>query len=159
MVVNRGRVGGAVASSAPAGVTPSRRTEGGGPRHMSTASRHPALRTRWLVAIALAVLLIVGFIVAMTRGFSYRDRVSVTEAFLTADDHLTLLVGTCGGEPELDLLKELDESVQVAVVSTRTVGGSGGDCLDTVDVRLVQPLGDRALIDAATGGAIDLVTR
>lgn len=107
-----------------------------------------------MAALALAVVA-VAVAVTLTRGFSSRDQVPVTDAFLFEQDRLTLVVDTCGREPELDLLREQDEVVEVAVVSTRTFGGSGGgDCQDSVEVRLQAPLGERSLVDATTGGAL-----
>lgn len=108
-------------------------------------------RTRWVVAALLVAVVAVAVVATLTRGFSWRDQVPITGAVLTEPDHLMLLVGTCGGEPELDLLREQDELVEVAVVSTRKIGGSGNDCLDPVEVRLQAPLGDRRLVDATTG--------
>lgn len=115
-------------------------------------------RSRWVVvAWLLAVLAVVGFAVVVTRGVSWRDRFPVVRAILSEPDHLILMVDTCGENPELDLLREQAEVVEVAVVSTRTFGGSGsGDCLDPVDVQLQAPLGDRRLVDATTGDEVDV---
>lgn len=109
-------------------------------------------RTRWVVAALLLAVAVVAVAVTLTRGVSWRDQVPVTRAILSAEDSLTLVVNTCGGEPALDLLREQNETVEVAVVSTRTFGGSGGeDCQDTIEVKLQAPLGDRNLVDGATG--------
>ena len=105
-----------------------------------------------MVAVLVLAIVAVGVAVTLTRGVSWRDKVPVSEAFLTEQNHLTLLVDTCGGEPELDLLREENDVVELAVVSTRTFGGSGGgDCQDPVEVRLQAPLGERSLVDATTG--------
>jgi len=113
-------------------------------------------RFRWVVvALLLAVVAVVGFAVVVTRGVSWRDRFPITGAWLSEPDHLRLVVNTCGGNPELDLLREQTEVVEVAVVSTRTFGGpGGGDCQDLVEVQLQAPLGDRRLVDATTGDEV-----
>lgn len=109
-------------------------------------------RTRWVVAALLLAVVVVAVAVTLTRGVSWRDQVPVTRAILSAEDSLTLVVNTCGGEPAIDLLREQNETVEVAVVSTRTFGVPGGeDCLDGVEVQLRAPLGDRNLVDATTG--------
>lgn len=91
---------------------------------------------RWGVAVLL-LLAVVATAVVLTRGVSWRDRVPIARVVLLDQDLLALMVNTCGDEPELDLLDEQDTRVEVAVVSTRTLGGPGsGDCQDTVEVRL-----------------------
>ena len=93
--------------------------------------------------------------ITLTRGVDWRGRVPATKALVSVEGSLTLVVATCGGEPALDLLREQDDTVEVAVVSTRTFGGSGGnDCLDPVEVPLQAPLGDRILVDATTGDVL-----
>lgn len=89
----------------------------------------------------------------MNHGISWRTEFPVIDAFASDDGYtLTLVVGTCGREPELRLLREGSETVEVSVASTRTFGGSGtGDCQDSVQVELSNPLKDRTVIDAATG--------
>lgn len=83
---------------------------------------------------------------------STRSSTSLTRAILSAEDSLTLVVNTCGGDPAIDLLREQNETVEVAVVSTRTFGGPGGeDCQDTIEAQLKAPPGDRNLVDATTG--------
>ncbi|TNU75780.1 hypothetical protein FH969_05645 [Miniimonas arenae] len=91
----------------------------------------------------------------LTRGVSWRDRVPVSQAVLLQSDVLALAVGSCGDEPEVDLLDEQEDAVEVAVVSTRTIGGPGsGDCMDMVEVRLQAPLGERTLLDVTSGDEI-----
>lgn len=108
-------------------------------------------RAIWIVAALVTTFLAVAIAIFLTRGFAWRDQVPITRAILSEPDHLTLVVNTCGGLPELDLLREEQKMVEVAVVSTRVYGGSGGrDCQDRVEVRLEAPLGDRRLVDAST---------
>lgn len=109
-------------------------------------------RTLWIVAVLLLLVVVVAVAFTLTQGVSWRDRFPVTRAILSDEDTLTLVVNTCGGEPAIDLLRERNETVQVAVTSTRTFGGLGGiDCLDTIEVQLQAPLGARNLVDATTG--------
>lgn len=67
-----------------------------------------------------------------------------------ADDEIHLWVGTCNGEPEADVV-ETDAEVTITVVATRRSPGDG--CQDSLTVTLAAPLGDRGLIDGATGRA------
>lgn len=120
-------------------------------RQPDWAEKDPLAR-RGAAARRLAVVV---FAVAVTRGVSWRARFPITRAWLSEPDHLRLVVNTCGGHPELDLLREQTQVVVVAVVSTRTFGGPGGmDCQDLVEVQLQEPLGDRRLVDATTGDEI-----
>ena len=67
-----------------------------------------------------------------------------------ADDVVHLWVDTCNGDPEVDVVESAEE-VTVTVVSTRR--NPGDACQDDVSVTLEAPLGDRELIDGATGRA------
>lgn len=67
-----------------------------------------------------------------------------------ADDQVHLWVGTCNGEPEADVI-ETDVDVTITVVATRRDPGDG--CQDSLTVDLAAPLGDREVIDGATGRA------
>lgn len=116
----------------------------------------------WVVASAhlVIILVVVALVVmVMTGGFSWRDRIPVVDASIT-DQELLLVVDTCGGDPEIDLLEERDDVVNVAVISTRRFGGPGGmDCLDDVKVRLQDPLDDRPLVDVTTGDEVPVEGR
>lgn len=61
---------------------------------------------------------------------------------------LHLVVDTCDGDPEPEVV-ETEADVTVTVVSTRRDLGDG--CQDAVEVTLEAPLGDRSVIDGATG--------
>lgn len=126
--------------------------------HRSNAAQARRRRPlRWGLAFLLILAVAAAAVVILTRGVSWRDRVPIPHAELREPDLLLLVVNTCGAEPELDLLDEQEESVEVAVVSTRTIGGPGsGDCLDAVEVRLQAPLGDRSLIDVTSGDELTL---
>lgn len=113
-------------------------------------------RWRLVAAAAVAVLVVLAAVLAMTRGISWRGRVPVVAAELREDDRLVLVVNTCGGEPKLDLLRESVQQVDVAVVATHTVVGPGEDCQDLVEVRLAEPFGDRRLVDLTSGEEVNV---
>lgn len=125
------------------------------------ADRRGAERPRWVrrtlvvTAIAIVIAAVVGYVL-LAIGVEFRGRVPVAEAELVSDTRIRLAVRTCGGEPVVDRLAESVDAVEVALVSTRRFGGSGMDCLDSLDVQLVDPLGDRQLRDLATGRVVDV---
>lgn len=100
------------------------------------------------------VLLAIAVVVVMTRGVSWRDRFPIEEAWSPEPDVVSVIVATCHGDPWVDHLEEDDGTVSVAIESLRRLGGSGMDCLDSVDIHLGAPLGDRQLIDLTTGRAV-----
>lgn len=59
-------------------------------------------------------------------------------------------VGTCHGDPAATV-EEDDRTVKITVTSTKR--SPGDDCLDSLQVELDRPLGDRQVIDGATGEA------
>lgn len=124
---------------------------------LTTEATHTPRRRRWvwLVVVVVLVALIAVFFILMQRGVSWRDQVEIVDAIQPEPNRLELFVDTCGAEPELELLREDSQRVEVAVVSTHTFGGSGGsDCLDVVSIRLQEPLADRPLIDNTSGNEV-----
>lgn len=89
-------------------------------RSNATQVRRPRL-LRWGVVFLLILAVATTAVVVLTRGVSWRDRAPITQAVLLEQGVLALVVDTCGAEPELDLLDEQEEAVEVAVVSTRTI--------------------------------------
>lgn len=67
----------------------------------------------------------------------------------SADGSLTLIVGSCNGDPEIEHLEETGAEVRVAVSATEYYG-FGGDCLDTLEARLEDPLDERVIVDLVT---------
>lgn len=65
------------------------------------------------------------------------------------DGWLTLIVGSCDGDPEVEHLEETNTEVRVAVSATRYYG-AGGDCRDTLEAQLRDPLGERVIVDLVT---------
>lgn len=115
-------------------------------------------RQRGLIVaiIALGSLVFVAWLFLF--GGIWRSEVSVEEAELRSSDLLALVVASCNGDPEVSLLRETDQQVQVRVVASSTPLRGGGDCLDIVEVQLQEPLNDRVLIDMHSGQSVS-VTR
>lgn len=59
-------------------------------------------------------------------------------------------VDTCQGDP-VAAVEENDQTVTITVTSTKRSPSDA--CLDHIRVELDRPLGDRQVIDGATGGA------
>lgn len=139
----------------------------------STGSRQRAGHrrgVRWqTVALgALGALLVAGIWFAATHNVavSWRQRVPAVEAVFNGEaawesqDVLVLLVGSCNAGARLEHLTESSERVEVAVSARRTFGGEGGgDCLDSVEVMLDEPLGARTLVDLTSGTTLTVGRR
>lgn len=97
---------------------------------------------RRTASIVAAIALLTACTPAEVRGPQRIDRWSVT------DDVVHLLVDTCNGDPEAEVV-ETDLTVTITVTSTRR--DPGDDCQDELAVTLEAPLGDRTLIDTVTG--------
>lgn len=65
-----------------------------------------------------------------------------------ADDHLIVYVGTCRGEP---VAQVVEDAPTVSVTITSTNRSPFDSCLDSLEVPLSSPLGNRAVIDGVTG--------
>ncbi|MCZ2837230.1 hypothetical protein [Modestobacter sp. VKM Ac-2985] len=65
-----------------------------------------------------------------------------------ADDVLHLWLDTCNGDPEFEVV-HAEDAVTVTVISTKRDPGDA--CQDTVTVTLDEALGDRTVVDGATG--------
>lgn len=66
-------------------------------------------------------------------------------------------VPSCNGDPVLDEIAEEPDVVRLRVVSTVT--NPGDACLDSLEVELDEPLGDRDLIDMTSGAQIHVRSR
>ena len=109
------------------------------------------MRTRG-VGLALAVALTLAACLVAPE----RERIALGgDTFEAVADgtRLSIEVPTCNGEPEVTILEEDEAEVRVEVVSQRQ-RGEVPSCLDTVQVELSQPLGDRELIDLTSDRAI-----
>ncbi len=93
-------------------------------------------------------------------GGAWRSEVRVMEAHLLdpdRPDRLTLDVASCNGAPRVSFRKT-DVDVQVKVIAFSTPFHGGGDCGDRVDVYLLEPLGDRVVVDMHTGQVVSVRT-
>ena len=72
-------------------------------------------------------------------------------------DRLALGVLECKGEHEA-VVGESSEAVTIEVVTKRRlqVGGGRQACMDRIVITLERALGDRTVIDASTGEALDV---
>jgi hypothetical protein len=114
---------------------------------------------RLTVAVLLLVLTVFVAVFAawlLLGDGVWRSEVSVVEAELRSPDRLVLYVSSCQGDPEVSLLQETDIDVQVKVVASSTPLKGGGDCLDSIEVQLQEPLGDRILIDMHKGQLVNV---
>jgi hypothetical protein len=117
----------------------------------SGSERSLAGRPGWLV-VAIIVLGSVAFVAWLfLGGGTWRTEVSVIEADLRSANRLALIVDSCNGDPEVSVLRETDQHVQVEVVASSTPFQGGDDCLDVVEVELQEPLKDRTVIDLHSG--------
>ncbi len=67
--------------------------------------------------------------------------------------NLEMSVNTCNQNPTL-LIEESATKIIVAVEADEVEGSARNDCLDGAVATLAQPLGDREVIDAATGDVV-----
>ena len=100
-----------------------------------------------LLAIAIGLFIFIG-----NGGCTWRAGVSVAEARLIAPDRLRFGVNSCNKNPEVSRVVETDVDVQVKVVADSHPFLLGGqECMDSVEVQLQEPLGDRDVIDRRGG--------
>jgi hypothetical protein len=120
----------------------------------------PAARSRWLTALgsllAICALAYVGSrVLADLTGFGSRDA-PITEAYVTDRDstRLDVGVGTCNQDPQVTAVETADE---VRLSSNEEFPRGDSDaCADYDVVALIRPLGDRTVIDEATGDVVDV---
>ena len=104
------------------------------------------------LALAVWLFFFVGY-----GGYTWRTGVSVVEARLTASDRLSVGVNSCHKNPEVSRLVETDVDVQVRVVADSHPFLLGGqECMDTAEIQLAKPLGDRTVVDMRTDEVVRL---
>ena len=86
-------------------------------------------------------------------GGAWRSGVDVMEVVLHSPQRLELIVASCHGAPRVSL-QETAADVQVKVMAFSTPFRGGLDCLDSVEVSLREPLGDRTVVDKHAGRAV-----
>lgn len=72
-----------------------------------------------------------------------------SEAVASGPRLVSVEVPSCNGDPVLDELVEESEVVRLRIVTTQTDPGDA--CLDSLEVELDEPLGDRDLLDMTSG--------
>lgn len=72
-----------------------------------------------------------------------------SEAVASGPRSINLEVPSCNGDPVLEELVEESEVVRLRIVTTQSDPGDA--CLDSLEVELEEPLGDRDLIDMTSG--------
>ena len=105
-----------------------------------------------LLLIAVCLLVFIG-----RGGYTGRGEVRVMHANWHSPQRLDLVVASCNRNPGVSQLRESDVDVQVKVKVDSDFRWSGGDCADIVEVRLQEPLGDRAIIDKHTGKSVSII--
>ena len=70
---------------------------------------------------------------------------------MDAPDTLILAVESCHGAPRVAMSHETDVDVQVRIIAFSTPMHGALACLDSVNVYLEEPLGDRTVVDTHSG--------
>ena len=113
------------------------------------ASSMPATPAR-LAGGAVGVLVAVGLMVGCAG-----EEPRVVEVFGTADSaELEVSVSTCNAEPAVSAA---ESSSEVRLTVRARQGRTGPECRDYALVRLDAPLGDRTVVDAASGEALEVL--
>lgn len=107
------------------------------------------------IAIVVIVLVVFATLVWFVNAPA---AVEVADAEV-ADGNLMAFVNSCGGDLSVDVYDD-DSLVRVRVLDHRfRIRFGGGDCQDGIQIPLSVPLGNRILIDDATGREVAVVVR
>lgn len=106
-------------------------------------------------ALVLAAVLAAGCTSGDTPT-SRRGPVSLEDMEAVASDSPSIRLGvpSCNGDPVLDEIVEDPDVVRLRVVSTVT--NPGDACLDSLEVQLDEPLGNRDVVDMTSGAQIPI---
>lgn len=123
-----------------------------GKRHSPLVLRESNRRPRVLVGVVFFSLAGVGLSACGEHGSAIMD-VQVSRD----DTELGIGIGDCKGDHRAEV-EETDEAVRVRVVTENRleIGENRLACMDTLQVELSQPLGDRDVLDATTGETVDI---
>lgn len=125
-------------------------------------SRSPFLRPRKPldvpmrrnIGIAVGAVVVIGALVLGMVGCDTVPRhVSIVEAVQNSDSEIGLVVDACGGDVRIEV-EESRHAVTAKVTAPRE--WSGDDCLEIVELSLVEPLGDRVIVDGSSGDVVPL---
>ena len=110
----------------------------------------------WPLVVAVLITGLLVFIACLMvwyhlGGGAWRSGVNVVDARLDAPDTLMLTVESCHGAPRVAMSHETEVDVQVSIIAFSTPLHGRRDCLDSVNVHLEEPLGDRAVVDTHSG--------
>ena len=126
----------------------------------SGPKRHWSGRLKLLFVAAVVVIGLTIFAALSLLGcsvFASRGEVDVMEAKMQSPERLELVVASCNENPEVSLLRETEDDVQVRVIADYDFfAQSGDDCQDIVEVQLQDPLGDRVVIDERSGQQVSV---
>lgn len=106
-----------------------------------------------LVALATALLVFIACFMVWYHvgGGAWRTSAKVVDVKLAAPDTLVLTVTSCRGAPSVAMSRETGTDVLVSVVAFYTPLHRKLGCLDSVNVYLEEPLGDRVVVDMHSG--------
>jgi hypothetical protein len=92
-----------------------------------------------------------GVLLAVALGVGCSSAPRIVEAVGAPDsDRLGLVVDTCNA----DLAVTIGESTERVTVTITARGDTSDDCLDSVTLQLDAPLGDRVVVDGASGEVV-----
>lgn len=110
-----------------------------------------------VVGTALVVFVACFMVWHHLGGGAWRSEVAINGGSLVAPQRIELAVSSCNGAPRATVRETMDE-IRVTVVAYWTPSRGGDDCQDYVVVRLLLPLGDRAVVDRHTGQVVNIRT-
>lgn len=121
------------------------------------AAKGTALRVFALLATALAVAGIMGFVFWLTAGGgAWRGSVAISEASFRPPNTLEVIVGSCNGAPAVKVFRQTADTVELEVVAYSTPLRGGDDCLDLLAVEVDEPFTAGDLLDLESGATIDI---
>lgn len=101
-----------------------------------------------LAAVAAIVVLILSGCAAKPMIFEVKGE--------SGSHELSFGVNTCNRNPRA-IVTETPDKVRIAIEADPVNGNGEAECADSVQVVLSEPLGDRAVIDDATGDALEIL--
>lgn len=119
-------------------------------------------RRWWPIVHAVVITALLVFVACFMvwhhlGGGAWRSEVEINGGSLVTPQRLSLGVSSCNGAPRATVRETMDE-IRVKVVAYWTPSRGGDDCQDHVVVRLLLPLGDRAVVDRHTGQVVNITT-
>ncbi len=121
-------------------------------RDNAAAGRRAIRRGRWAARglVAFGVLVVATIVtVLLVDGFRFDERSFEPEAVLDDRPAVALYTGTCNAEIRVADLIETATEVRIGIEIRRN---TDDDCADALEVELIDPLGDRVLVDLVSGG-------